>query len=217
MTWIEAARGPFERLLEAEREAGRESVRARLEGFRQAYLDLRAGGMDRPLGEGLEVARTKGPWVLWMLRKTLSPPGFRPVLGAWARGGAIETRDLRELAERLAKADLKAFFDFWVYGIHLPEYRLRKAEAKAEGDGHLVTVQVENVGSGSVSVPLVLQTEEGARHEFSVAASPGARLETQVPVLTKPVFAAVDPEGDMLMAQAERPWVPVRIRKFWLF
>src|ERR671932_278972 len=115
MTWIEAARGPFERLLEAEGEAGREAVRARLEGLRLAYLDLRAGGTDRPLAEGVDAARTKGPWVLWMLRKALSPPAFVPIREAWKRGGAMETAVLRELAEKQSRADFGTFFDFWVY------------------------------------------------------------------------------------------------------
>src|SRR5918992_930530 len=104
-SWVEAARGPFERLLEAEAEAGRETVRARLEGLRLAYLDLRAGGTDRPLAEGVDAARTKGPWVLWMLRKALSPPAFQPVLEAWGRGGALDTATLRELVERQARSD----------------------------------------------------------------------------------------------------------------
>src|SRR4051794_15233153 len=114
MTWIEAARGPFERLLEAGEEKGPESVRARLEGLRLAYLDLREQGADRPVAESGEAARTKGPWVLWMLRKTLSPPLFQPVREAWERGDALETGTLRVLAEREFGADLGGFFDFWV-------------------------------------------------------------------------------------------------------
>src|SRR5262245_7533243 len=116
MTWIEAARGPFERLLEAEAESGSDAVHPRLEGLRQAYLDLRAGGMDRPLAEGLDMARTKGAWVLWMLRTAVSAPRFQPVREAWQRGGALETAALRELAERQAGQVLGEFFDFWIYG-----------------------------------------------------------------------------------------------------
>jgi hypothetical protein len=217
MTWIEAARGPFERLLEAEQESGREAVRPRLEGLRIAYLDQRGSGTDRPLAEGVEAARTKGPWVLWMLRKVLSPPAFEPVRAAWRQGGALETGALREWLERRAKQDLSPFFDFWVYGSGLPEYHLRRAEAKAEGGGYTVTLGVENRGSGSFPAPVVAQTEEGARHEFSLLAAPGVKAELQFPVLTKPMIAAVDPEGDMLMATGERPWLPVRTRKFWIF
>jgi len=217
MTWIEAARGPFERLLEAEAESGREAVRPRLEGLRIAYLDLRAGGADRPLAEGVDTARTKGPWVLWMLRKALSPVAFQPVREAWARGGALENAALRDLAERQAKTDLGAFFDFWVYGSGLPEYRLRSAGAKSDKSGHVVSLQVENLGTGTYPAPLVVQTEEGARHELSVATPPGERADVQLSVLTKPVMAAVDPEADLLMAAGERPWLPVRARKFWIF
>jgi hypothetical protein len=217
MTWIEAARGPFERLLDAEVESGREAVRKRLEGLRIAYLDLRAGGTDRPLAEGVDAARTKGPWVLWMLRKALSPPAFRPVLEAWQRGGAAETAALREMAEAIAKSDFGPFFDFWVYGDRLPEYRLRKAEARSVVDGFSVTVQVENAGTGAYPVPLVLETEEGARHVLGVTAAPGERADAQVALVTKPTRAAVDPESDVLMSSGDRSWRSVRLRKFWLF
>lgn len=217
MTWIEVARGPFERLLEAEAEAGRAVVRTRLEGLRLAYLDLRAGGDDRPLAEAVDAARTRGAWVLWMLRTALSTPEFEPVREAWRRGEGLETAALRALVEARSGTDLGPFFDFWVYGAGLPDYRLRRADAKAGKEGFAVTLQVENLGSGSYPVPSVVQTEEGARHEFSVAAAPGIRTETSLGVVTKPVFAALDPEADVLMATGERPWLPVRNRKFLLF
>jgi hypothetical protein len=217
MTWIEAAKGPFERLLEAEVEMGREAVRARLEGLRLAYLDLRMAGGDRPLAEGPNAGRTKGPWVLWMLRKTLSPPAFRPVQDVWLRGGALETATLREVAERTARTDLGPFFDFWVYGAHLPEYRLRRAEVKREGETHAVTLQVENSGTGAYPAPVVVETEEGARHVFRAVAAPGARTELRCALVTKPTRAAVDPEADVLMETGARAWLPVQARKRWIF
>src|SRR5258705_7961117 len=121
MTWIEAARGPFERLLDAEADAGPQALRARLEGLRLAYLDLRAGGTDRPLAEGADAGRTKGPWVLWMLRKSLSPAAFEPVRERWRRGGALENVSLREMVENQSRSDFSLFFDFWIYGAQLPE------------------------------------------------------------------------------------------------
>ena len=217
MTWVEAARGPFERLLGAEAEAGRASVQKRLEGLRLAYLDLRAGGSDRPLAEGVDAARTKGPWVLWMLRRALSPPAFEPTVEAWKRGGALDTASLRGAVERAAGTDFGSFFDFWVYGAGLPEYRLLRAEAKADGGFYHATLQVENLGTGEYPAPLVVQTEEGARHELAATAPPGARAEVRCRLVTKPVLAAVDPEADVLMACGDRPWLGVRIRKFWIF
>lgn len=217
MNWIEAARGPFERLLEAQADEGMDAVRARLEGLRLAYLDLRAERTDQPLAAGIEAARTKGPWVLWMLRKALSPPVFQPVREAWTRGAALDTEPLREWCERAARTDLGPFFDFWVYGALLPEYRLQKAEARKEGDYFAVTLQAQNLGTGACEVPVVVQTEEGARHELGVTLPPGGRTDLQWRLLTRPVAAAVDPEADVLMSTGERPWLPVRIRKFWIF
>ena len=225
MTWVEAARGAFERLLEAEADAGREGVRGRLEGLRLAYLDQRADGTDRPLAEGTAAARTRGVWVLWMLRQALSPPLFETIRRVWRQGGALETEDLRDLAERQGRLDLGNFFDYWVFATHLPEFRLRQAEAscvkpssgRAQEGGFALTIRVENLGSGVWPAPIVVQTEEGARHEFAAPVGPGAAAGLQVGLLTRPVCAAVDPEGDVLMATGERIWLPVRFRRFWLF
>jgi hypothetical protein len=151
-----------------------------------------------------------------MLRTALSPPMFEPIREVWQRGGALETMLLRELAERQARADFGAFFDFWVYSAELPEYRLRKVELKTAGDAFTVRLQVENLGTGAYPVPAVVQTEEGARHEFSVLAAPAAKAEVELTVVTKPAYASIDPEADVLMASGARAWLPVR-RKFWIF
>lgn len=217
MTWIEAARGPFERLLEAEEEAGRESVRARLEGLRLAYLDLRERGEDGPLAEEVGAGRAKGPWVLWMLRKALSPPSFEPVRAAWRHGEALETTALQALVEKLSGSGFGPFFDFWIYGDRLPDYRLLKASARTEKDGFVVTLLVENRGTGGYPVPVVVETEEGARHSFSATAGPGNKVELRFPLVTRPTRAAVDPEGDLLMARGERAWMGIAVRKFWIF
>ena len=116
-----------------------------------------------------------------MLRKALSPPVFQPVRNAWKAEEALETGALRQLAERLSGSDLGPFFDFWVFGDRLPDYRLRSAAAKPEGDLFMVTLQVENAGTGSYPAPVVVQTEEGARHSFSASAPPGGRTGSTSP------------------------------------
>lgn len=216
MTWVEAARGPFERLLEAEREAGSTAVRARLEGFRLAYLDLRAAGEDRPLAESPDAAATRGTWVLWMLRARLSPLAFEAVRAAWAQERALDTAGLRECAERAAGANLGEFFDFWVFGTALPDYRLLRAEATASRGAYPLTARVENRGTGAFPAALVVRTEEGARHEWLVCAAPGGRAELRVTLPTRPVVACVDPDSELLMATGERPWVSVQLRRLWM-
>ena len=217
MAWSEAAREVLERVLETGEREGPEVLRTRLEGLRLAYVDHRSFGCDQPLAEGEENARTKGVWVLWMLRQHLGPGGFAEVRKVWEQRGALETESLRELCERLSRTELREFFDFWVYGTHLPDYRLKKAEVRPAEGAYQLTLVVENRGTGANPDDAVVQSEEGARHELRAAATPGAPTELQVTLVTKPVLASVDPDARMLMNGRERPWVPVRQRKFLFF
>jgi len=217
VTWIEAARGPLERLLDAEAEAGRESVRTRLEGLRLAYLDLRGAGGEAALAETPVLGQTRGTWVLWMLRKLLSPPAFETVRQSWRVGEALETGPLRDLAERITRADLRSFFDFWVFASHLPDIRLRRAEARGSDGDFSVTLWAENRGTGNCGAPLVVQTEEGARHAINAPVGPREPTVLTLSLVTRPVAVSVDPEGDLLMATGEREWLPLWLRKFWIF
>ena len=78
-----------------------------------------------------------------------------------------------------------------------------------------MTVRVVNRGSGAVAAPAVIQTEEGARHTFPVSAPVGETLEASYFVLTRPVQAAVDPDGELLQPDRGMVWQPVRLRQWW--
>src|SRR5262249_8334089 len=105
-------------------------------------------------------------------------------------------------------APWSAFFDFWIYSTALPGYALRAATARKVGQGYEVTVQVANEGVGALPVSAVIQTEEGARHTFPVLAAAGQAVEAAYSVLTRPVQAAVDPDGELLQPERARVWQP---------
>jgi hypothetical protein len=217
LSWVEAAVGPFERLLEAEHEQGREKVQARLEGLRLAYLDLRVEGEEQPLTASTIAAATRGTWVLWMLRQLLSPPVFEQIRRCWSEGKARDDATLRPVAESILGRSLRAFFEFWVDTMGLPSYALRKAEARGSAGSYTIQLEAENGGDGPCPATVVVQTEEGARHSLPLTAERGGRVRLDLCLPTRPVTAAVDPGGDLLMAVGERSWLEVRFRKFWMF
>jgi hypothetical protein len=175
-----------------------------------------------------QVARTKGAWVLWMLRQALGPLSYRAI---WADpGGSPDTTEALKKAvvsgEREGQAEDRTpdtehltrwdgFFDFWVYSTGLPQYRLLSATAKGAPGAYTVTLKVANRGSGTIPAPLVVQTEEGARHEFSLSVPGGGVSEVTYSMVTKPVAAAVDPEGDLLQPQPPGDWQVVKIRRWF--
>ncbi|MBI3911095.1 MAG: hypothetical protein HY320_09205 [Armatimonadetes bacterium] len=218
-----AAWEPFCELLHVESRDGRGAARSRLAGLREAYLAARAVGGEVPLAEtagedAWPLARTRGVWVLWMLRDAVGPTAFQAACGDWLAGCEPPSlAALRAHAEAEHGAELGAFLDYWTATTGLPDYRLRSAVARRCGDGYLVTLQVENRGQGPILVAALIRTEEGAQHEFAIRAGTGERTEARYPVLTRPVAAALDPEGDLLSASGAGSWVSVRVRLWGLF
>jgi hypothetical protein len=230
--WLVEASAAFEEVLLREAEGGRPAARERLQVLRDAYVGLRDAGLDQPLAEleptgraDARVARTKGPWVFWMLRQALGPLSFREI---WSRpdGPPRTTETLREAVLGVG-ADphtehptpntdpWDVFFDFWVYSTGLPQYRLLSATVKGAAGAYTVTLKVANRGTGTIPAPLVVQTEEGARHEFSLAVPGGGTGEASYSMVTKPVAAAVDPNGDLLQSQSTGEWQTVKARRWF--
>jgi hypothetical protein len=228
--WLREARGPLEELLALEAAEGKSAARTRLEILRQGYLGLREAGEDRPLAElsvgdaaDRQIARTRGSWVLWMVRARLGVLDFRELQQAWEQEAAGTTTALREwLLEREAMGSgppsaWPAFFDFWVYGTGLPAYEMHSATSRPAAQGFAVTLKIANRGSGSVAAPAVILTEEGARHTISVTAPAGQTVEAGYFVLTRPVEAAIDPDGELLQPDRQTIWRPVRVRRWRFF
>lgn len=222
-SWLEAAWEPFCDLLRVEETDGRAAARGRLSGLREAYLATRALGGEMPLAEatGDEVwtlARTRGVWALWMLRERMGPPAFDQACGRWREGHAPQ--GIAAVCERLegaGAAGLAQFVRFWVETTGLPDYHLLAATARRRPAGYEVTLRIANRGEGPVPAPAVARTEEGALHEFEVSAGAGERQEVRFSVLTRPVAAALDPDGDLLTASGERRWTGVRVRLWGIF
>lgn len=263
--WLQEAAIAFDDVLRREAAEGRPAARERLRVLRDAYLGLREAALDRPLAEleptgrgDAQVARTKGTWVLWMVRQALGPLTYRSIWSG-AQGPPATTEALKEavacgqwsVISRQRPTDLdhrsagvpplttdhwSSFFDFWIYSTSLPQYRLLGAAAREAGGGKReagvwgrlagatrrmppeswsVTLKVANQGSGTIAAPLVVQTEEGARHEFSLAVPGGGTSEVSYSTVTKPVAAAIDPEGDLLQPESSGEWQTVKIRR-WL-
>ena len=124
--WLLEATAAFEQVLRREAEEGRPAARERLQVLRDAYLGLREASLDRPLAElepsgrgDAQIARTKGAWVLWMLRQAVGPLAYREL---WHGGPPTITERLKELLPGSAGVspalpgahDWSGFFDFWV-------------------------------------------------------------------------------------------------------
>jgi hypothetical protein len=239
--WLGEAAAAFENVLRREAEGGRPAAHERLAVLRDAYLGLREASLDRPLAEleptgqgDAQIARTKGAWVLWMLRQALGPLTYRELWsgsgaapattdalkqavssGQWAVGSPASQPSAVPAAHSPYATDWSGFFDYWVYSTGLPRYRLQSASVKGSAGAYTVTLKVENRGTGTIPAPVVVQTEEGARHEFSLSVHGGDVSEVRYSMLTRPVAAAVDPEGDLLQPEPSGGWQTVKTRRWF--
>jgi hypothetical protein len=230
--WLREAALAFDDVLRREAEEGRPAARERLAVLRDAYLGMREASLDRPLAEleptgrgDTQVARTKGAWVLWMLRQAVGPLSYREIASG-PDGLPATTEALKKGVSGVggggsgtdepATQHWDTFFDYWVYSTSLPQYRLLSATVKGAAGAFAVTLKVSNRGTGTIPAPLVVQTEEGARHEFSLAVPGGGVSEVRYSMITRPVAAAVDPEGDLLQPEPSGEWQVVKARR-WPF
>jgi aminopeptidase N len=223
--WLREAAGAFAEVLRREAEGGRPAAHERLAVLRDAYLGLREASLDRPLAEleptgrgDTQVARTKGAWVLWMLRQAVGPLSYREI-AAGPDGLPATTEALKRAVSAGDDSETQhwdVFFDYWVYSSSLPQYRLLSATVKGSAGAFAVTLKVSNRGTGTIPAPLVVQSEEGARHEFSLAVPGGGTSEVRYSMITRPVAAAVDPEGDLLQPEPSGAWQVVKARR-WPF
>ena len=120
-------------------------------------------------------------------------------------------------AQHPTPSPVVALLDFWICGTALPHYELRAATARAEKEGYTVTLRVANRGTGTAPAPVVIQSEEGARHTLPVSVAPEVTIDVKYFVLTRPVQAAVDPDGEVLQEDGGRAWQPVRLRRWGIF
>src|SRR5262249_14328539 len=154
----------------------------------------------------------------WMLRQAVGPLAYREIwsasegppvttealksgVGGWEVGVGDSARASPIPNSQLPTPDWSGFFAFWAYSTGLAQHRLLSAAVTGPAGDFTVALKVANRGTGTISAPLVVQTEEGARHEFSLSVPGGKESEVRYSMVTKPVAAAVDPEGDLLQAE----------------
>lgn len=110
-----------------------------------------------------ELYRSKALYVWWMLRDMVGDEGLKKSLAAYRAHADTTPSYMQQLIESQSKRDLGWFFDDWVYRDRgLPDLHIATVYPwETSGNGHVVTVTVENVGSAGAEVPLILKMEQG--------------------------------------------------------
>ncbi len=192
--WLPEALANYTSLMYLESRKGAKAVSAVLEEYKKHLLardsqgrTIESGG---PIVWGARLRNSetpnawrvityeKGTWIIHMLRQRMGDAQFERFLRALCEknaGGTLSTRAFQEAAARFIAAggpdrQLRAFFDYWVYGTGIPELRLKYSvrnlqmrgslEDKDAGDEPAAWVPL--VVTGADNLPRLHWVEAGA-------------------------------------------------------
>jgi len=129
--WLNEGFATYSDALWQEHLYGFEGLKSRMADFQRIYFTQHQGPdhpiYDPPLGHLFcEIEYEKGAWALHMLRFVVGDSNFFSILRKYAQDYAYSnatTEDFRSVCEMIYGADLKWFFDQWIYGAGYPTYR----------------------------------------------------------------------------------------------
>jgi hypothetical protein len=170
----------------------RDAIMARKEEPGPIWLGYRVYAAKDYENDYQTIVYEKGAWVVHMLRvllldlKTMNEDRFTQTMQEFYRefeGHRASTDDFRKVVERHAGADMRWFFDQWVYSSAIPTYRVsyRTAHA-ADGQFHVrLRVLQENVPDEfQMYVPVTLDLGKDRTARFRVMVR-GPRSELDLP------------------------------------
>jgi hypothetical protein len=166
------------------------------DNIRQYYLNAAAANMNTSLArswseaesDGINpldvLARSKGLWVVGMLRESMGRAGwleFQRELALLPPGSAPSTEDIKALAERASKKPLDRFFQTWVESDDRVDYALGSVRSEDGG----VRVQIKSAGQARPPVMVRAVFGEGSETLVSIEGSGGLRR------------VEIDPDGEL--------------------
>jgi hypothetical protein len=218
--WLSEGFAEYIGLMTVEAVMGPAAFRKELDENRAWYG--RMAGNDRAIAgytvinrgpEWSAVVYAKGAFVLHMLRFVVGNDAFRKTLQTYAvthRSRSVRLEDFVQVASEVAGQDLGWFFQQWIHERVLPDYAVGDvSSAPAEG-GFRTTARVRNLGSGTMPVEVLFETDGGER--VIQRAEIRTRSETVLTVVTpRPVRRVeADPEKWILQSNYTNDGTAVR-------
>ncbi len=155
------------------------------------------------------VGYNKSAFLFVMLRDRLGPDRFDAGIRRFWQDNLFRTAswdDLRNAFETASGQDLAGFFSQWLERAGAPALSLRDASVVRRGGGYDVILRLEQTAPlFGLAVPVRVETVSGTSTR-RVALS-GPSTEVSIPVASRPVAVAVDPEHALFrqLAAGEAP------------
>ncbi|MCZ6650064.1 MAG: M1 family aminopeptidase, partial [Acidobacteria bacterium] len=151
--WFVESLAEYSAALFVEARYGAKAYKKHVQAWRREILraDLRVSVQDAPIlwsgravprGAGYRAAvYAQGPYMFHILRNSFGDDKFFAFLKTLAQdlqGREIVTRDIQRVAEKAFNMNLEAFFDQWIRGVGLPEYKIQYKTRRLEDGNYMV-------------------------------------------------------------------------------
>jgi len=172
---------------------------------------------DRPLsafrggnqGADRIIGYNKGAQFFHMLRQRIGDDAFDAGVSLFSRRQLFQRAawsDLEAAFSEAAGQELSGYFRAWVSRAGLPELRLNKVVSRADGEGWVVSGELEQMQEQApwpLDVPLVLETAEGSSRHLIVLDQ--RRTAFRLHVDQRPLLLRADPDYDVLRRLQDPP------------
>ena len=158
-----------------------------------------AGGLEKDSPDYRSLVEYKGAFVLRMLRWVIGDESFNKVLSAYVRqfeNTPGSTEAFEKLASDAAGGDLGYFFDQWLNGSGVPEFKIEYTVFRQK-DGYKVLGQVKQ-DLDLFKMPVEFQIQTDGDPEYARVEVVGESSEFEVKTERKPKSVVIDPREKIL-------------------
>ena len=163
-----------------------------------------AGGLDKDSPDYRSLVEYKGAFVLRMLRWVIGDDNFNKLLSAYLNQfetTPVSTEGFEKLASEAGGGDLGYFFDQWLNGSGIPEFKLEYTVFRQK-DGYKVLGQVKQ-DLDLFKMPVEFQVQTDGDPEYARVEVVGESSEFEVKTERKPKLVVIDPREKILRMSSD--------------
>jgi len=158
-----------------------------------------AGGQDKDTPEYRALVQYRGAYILRMLQWAIGPENFDKLLARYVdqyQNTPVSTETFEKLASEAAGGDLNYFFDQWLNGTGVPEFKVEYTVFRKK-DGYVVQGTVKQ-DLDLFKMPVEFQIQTDGDPEYARVEVVGESSEMDVTTQRKPKSVLIDPREKIL-------------------
>jgi hypothetical protein len=163
-----------------------------------------AGGLDRDTPEYRALVQYRGAYVFRMLNWVIGEDNFAKLLSEYTRQfqtTPASTEAFEKMATDIAGGDLNYFFDQWLSGTGVPEFKVEYTVFRRK-NGYLVQGTVKQ-DLDLFKMPVEFQIQTDGDPEYARVEVVGESSEMDVPTERKPKAVRIDPRERILRMSSD--------------